>query len=133
MIQYLFLETNYDLLYEINLLTSYSLELSSYEGFQINFNLSQTETIFEVVNVLDRVSIAIQTNKALTEISLYTKNINILIYIQEDFNNVSIILGSLNNVSTFTASNYETSQILETISNYSSSLQESGRKQKSDL
>ena len=91
LMQYLFLEANYDLLYEINMLTSYSLQLSSYEGFQINLNQSQNETLFEVVNVIERVSLAIQSNKAVGQISLYTKQINIFVTVYQNYLMISLV------------------------------------------
>ena len=127
LMQYLFLEANYDLLYEINMLTSYSLQLSSYEGFQINLNQSQNETLFEVVNVIERVSLAIRSNKAVGQISLYTKQINIFVTAQNEFNDVDSTLAFLVNYSSSATNSAGASQFVSIITNYTTTLQSLGK------
>jgi len=109
------------------MLTSYTLELTSFEGLQVNFNQSQKDTFFETVNIIKRVSTAIQSNKATADISLYTKNIEILVNTQNDFNDIDNTLAFLLNSSSLTENSTEASKVVSIITNYTTTLQSLGR------
>ena len=116
-----------EILYESNMLLSYILQLTNYEGYQVNFNQSQKDIIFKTMNLIERVSTAVQTSKATVDISLYTKNIEILVNVQNDVSNIESILELFYNSSSLTENNIEANQIIYIVTNYSTTLQSLGK------
>jgi glutamine phosphoribosylpyrophosphate amidotransferase len=122
-----FSETNVDILFQDNMLTSYFLELLSYEGLMVSFTQAQRDFLAEVISELAMVSNALQSGKSTTEILLNTKNIEILLSIQGELTNFSSVLSQLSNSSNTAATNTESTTILALITNFTTTLQSLGR------
>ena len=120
------LTTSLATLDEINIITSYTLELSSYEGYSVYFSQSDKDAIQKTVALIDIVLTRIRMEISTAKISLSTKNIEIAVKMLGDLNSISTVFALLYNSSSSTTNSTEISLIVTTISNFAATLQSLG-------
>ena len=120
------LTTSLATLDEINIITSYTLELSSYEGYSVYFSQSDKDAIQKTVALIDIVLTRIRMEISTAKISLSTKNIEIAVKMLGDLNSISTVFALLYNSSSSTTNSTEISLIVTTITNFAATLQSLG-------
>ena len=110
-----------------NMITSYILELTGYDGLQDYFNQSQKDLVNQTVNLLKSVTIMIEFKKETTSILFYSKEKDILMISSQQMYSINTILTLIYKSSSLSTNSTEGSQMMKSIANYSASLQTLGR------
>ena len=78
---------NTDILFESDMVTSYLLELTSYEGFVVNFNEVQKTEVLNTANKMELELVKISSQTTSTELLFYSKNIEINVNVKNQLTN----------------------------------------------
>jgi hypothetical protein len=122
----LILETNFDVLFQNNLITSITLKILSYNGFQIEFNGTQNETLWEIVTALRSSVSIIQSQITVTQLLLDSEQLDLLIESDNQLSKVLDTLALLYNTSSSTVISNE-ANIIVVITNFTTTLQLLGK------
>ena len=123
----LILETNFDVLFQNNLITSITLKILSYNGFQIEFNGTQNETLWEIVTALRSSVSIIQSQITVTQLLLDSEQLDLLIESDNQLSKVLDTLALLYNTSSSTVISNEANIIVAVITNFTTTLQLLGK------
>jgi hypothetical protein len=123
----LILETNFDVLFQNNLITSITLKILSYNGFQIEFNGTQIETLWEIVTALRSSVSIIQSQITVTQLLLDSEQLDLLIESDNQLSKVLDTLALLYNTSSSTVISNEANIIVAVITNFTATLQLLGK------
>ena len=124
---YLCLEMNTDILFESDMVTSYLLELTSYEGFVVNFNEVQKTEVLNTANKMKLELVKISSQTTSTELLFYSKNIEINVNVKNQLTKVNTTLAFFSKSSSSGNNSAVAATISATITKFSYVLQSVGR------
>ena len=118
---------NTDILFESDMVTSYLLELTSYEGFVVNFNEVQKTEVLNTANKMELELVEISSQTTSTELLLYSKNIEINVNVKNQLTKVNTTLAFFSKSSSSGNNSAVAATISATITKFSYVLQSVGR------
>ena len=118
---------NTDILFESDMLTSYLLELTSYEGFVVNFNEVQKTEVLNTANKMELELVKISSQTTSTELLFYSKNIEINVNVKNQLTKVNTTLAFFSKSSSSGNNSAVAATISATITKFSYVLQSVGR------
>ena len=118
---------NTDILFESDMVTSYLLELTSYEGFVVNFNEVQKTEVLNTANKMELELVKISSQTTSTELLLYSKNIEINVNVKNQLTKVNTTLAFFSKSSSSGNNSAVAATISATITKFSYVLQSVGR------
>ena len=118
---------NTDILFESDMLTSYLLELTSYEGFVVNFNEVQKTEVLNTANKMKLELVKISSQTTSTELLFYSKNIEINVNVKNQLTKVNTTLAFFSKSSSSGNNSAVAATISATITKFSYVLQSVGR------
>ena len=124
---YLCLEMKTDILFESDMVTSYLLELTSYEGFVVNFNEVQKTEVLNTANKMKLELVKISSQTTSTELLFYSKNIEINVNVKNQLTKVNTTLAFFSKSSSSGNNSAVAATISATITKFSYVLQSVGR------
>lgn len=118
---------NTDILFESDMVTSYLLELTSYEGFEVNFNEVQKTELLNTANKMELELVKISSQTTSTELLFYSKNIEINVNVKNQLTKVNTTLAFFCKSSSSGNNSTVAATISATITKFSYVLQSVGR------